>query len=855
MSEFDTERLDRLFRAALEQPVPERRRWAAEQCADDSALQTRLARMIDAASSEEDPALRYFDRVRDRLLGTLFGISDDAKEDLSGQRVSCWRIDEPLARGGLATVYRAHRDDGQYARRAAFKVLRRGLDTDDIITRFRAERQILSSLQHPAIARLLDGGALADGRPYLVLEYVDGQPITDYCATRNLDLERRLRLVIEVLDALQDAHRHLVIHRDIKPSNILVSEDGRLTLLDFGIAKLLDRTLIPADSIRTRTGVMMMTPGYASPEQRSGEAVTTASDLYQVGAVLYELLTGQRPQLTTGAPGEDTCPAPSRNVCNALRAGAIRGDLDAIVGKAMHADPTHRYASAGEMAADLERFLVGRPVLARPDSYAYRLAKLHRRKPWLLPALALGAAALSVYIYTLQVYNRQVRLEQQRAIAASNFMKDLIGSPNPYFPADPERGQNISIADALEAGLHRLRSAEYGDDDILRANLLVSISEVFASIDAETFASVEQHPKAVIVREEALALERRLYGDVSEPVIRSLRALANQFRTIGKYDLAEPLFAEQLASARAYYPANDPEVGVAELASGRYRHRVGNNEEGMRLAEAAIDKLRQAPQTHAYELINAIVLLARIRGVERPQETLVMLEQARELAITEFGPEQTQTALVLTQTAQTLSMLGQHAQAELYFDEAIAKYEARLGRSHGATLIALTGLAQNHLAAGDPATAETLFAEVLAHYLAKYGSRHRGVAANYHNLAAAIAAQGRYAEAIPMYRSAFESELAVLRDDNPDSYRFLLPLAYAQLRAGDATTAAATAAEVSRHLARIGAATPLQGWSWCLEGLALAAQGLAAESHERLERARQLLRFHDPSMPFSQDCH
>jgi serine/threonine-protein kinase len=230
----------------------------------------------------------------------MFDDSAPASEDLSGTLIQAWQIESPIARGGLATDYLAHRADGQYSRQVALKVLRRGLDTDDLIRRFRAELQILSSLHHPAIAQLLDGGALKDGRPFLVMEFVDGLPINEFCKTKQLEIDSRIRLVIEVLDAVHHAHQHLVVHRDIKPSNILVSHEGRVTLLDFGIAKILDVGSIPVEISHTRTGVSLLTPGYGSPEQKMGHSVTTASDVYQVGGILFDLLAQSPPVRANG---------------------------------------------------------------------------------------------------------------------------------------------------------------------------------------------------------------------------------------------------------------------------------------------------------------------------------------------------------------------------------------------------------------------------------------------------------------------------------------------------------------------------------------------------------------------------
>ena len=258
-----------------------------------------------------------------------------------------------------------------------------------------------------------------DGRPYLVLEFVDGTTITEYCRAKELGVRDRVRLFVHVIRALHHAHSHLVVHRDIKPSNILVSRQGRVSLLDFGIAKLLEPGAVPGASTLTRTGVSLLTPGYCSPEQQAGESVTTASDIYQAGAVLFEVLTGKRPLLATA---DESGLRPGRSPGKRRESATECGDLDAIVAKAMHVDPSQRYASASEFEADLQRYLDGRPVIARPDTLRYRLVSFSKRRPWVLPGIAIGVFMAIGYIVTLINYNAQLRIEEQRATAAQAFL-------------------------------------------------------------------------------------------------------------------------------------------------------------------------------------------------------------------------------------------------------------------------------------------------------------------------------------------------------------------------------------------------------------------------------------------------
>jgi len=428
--------LDQIFTEALGLTGRERDEFIRDRCRNDPELEQQIIFLLRASEASDDALAQRFGDIRDRLWQSVLTEEENSEEDLSGQRVNAWWLEKRIARGGLATVYLARRDDGAFDQTGAFKVLRRGLDTDDLIARFRAERQILSTLEHPSIAQILDGGALNDGRPYLVLEYIEGLPITSHCKKYRVDTRGRIVLLIEVLRALHHAHRHLVVHRDVKPSNILVSADGHVSLLDFGIAKLLDPLALPGASTMTRTGVSLLTPGYGSPEQHAGETITTASDVYQAGLVMYELLGGKRPFDTPRRSGDAAAMPPRHLLRGTPQYADVRGDLDAITCKAMHADPAQRYASADEMSSDLRRYLDGLPVFARPDTIRYRLTKLIKRKPWLPAAVTLAVLAVALYIAALTAYSKRIAQEERLAAAAQQFMVDLFRSPDPYAPAD-----------------------------------------------------------------------------------------------------------------------------------------------------------------------------------------------------------------------------------------------------------------------------------------------------------------------------------------------------------------------------------------------------------------------------------
>jgi serine/threonine-protein kinase len=390
------QRIDAIFDAALDLAPNDRAGYLAQACADDFELRHRVERLLEA-----------HDRPSEFLQAPAVELAPDLLFETPGsseapERAGPFRIVRELGAGGMGVVYLAERDGAEFQQRVALKLVRHLGRGDALRRRFSEERRILALLEHPGIARLIDGGLTTDGLPYFAMELVEGEPIDRYCEARHLSIDQRLALFDQVCEAVQYAHEHLVIHRDLKPSNILVSGDGQLKLLDFGIAKLLD-PLAASDAASTQTGFMALTPEYAAPEQIRGHAVSTATDTYALGVLLYVLLAGRRPYEVRGlAPAEI-----ERIVCTVepprLSAVAaenvrrsLRGDLDLIVTKAIHKDPARRYSSASAMRDDLRRYRTGLPVLARPDSTAYRFRKFVRRNRVAVTATAITATALVV---------------------------------------------------------------------------------------------------------------------------------------------------------------------------------------------------------------------------------------------------------------------------------------------------------------------------------------------------------------------------------------------------------------------------------------------------------------------------
>lgn len=821
--------IDEIYSEALTLPRGERDRFVRQRCADNPAMEKRIMSLLAASDTPDVKLSGPFDSARESLWRDV--LVGDEGEDLSGKLIDEWRIVRRLARGGLATVYLAEREGGAFKQKAAFKVLRRGLDTDDVVARFRAERQILSTLEHPSIARILDGGALDDGRPYLVLEFVDGLPITRYCEDNELGILNRARLLIDVLEALHQAHRHLIVHRDIKPSNILVNAEGRVSLLDFGISKLLDPEAMPGAATLTRTGVALLTPGYGSPEQHAGQPITTASDIYQVGLVAYELVTGKQPFDGTRRPGDAPVIPPSRAMGESGEQRKVAGDLDAIICKALHEEANRRYASALDMRDDLQRYLDHRPVLARPDSLSYRLVKLARRRPWLVPIVVIGVVTVAGYLTTITLYSRQLEFEKRRALAAETFMVNLLESPDPFAPADPELGSSITVVEALDLGVERLRAEEV-TYVALRATLMDSIAGVYASLD--------QHHKAIELGEQGLSLQRGVFGDASAEVLDSLAMLAGQYQIIGDYDTALRYRNEEMTLAQRLYSETDPRVGTAEANSADLQVLLGNFEEGRRLYEKAIEKLRQTPVESAKPLIDALVALSGLINMIAPVEAAALLSEAEALAIELFGRQSLSMALIQAQAGSTASNQRRFDESETALRAALEIYEARLGRAHSATVSAQNNLAVLLMRKGDLKGAERAFSELLEMSEHKFGPGHSLVASHYQNLATVIGRQGRFAEALPLHRRAYEIYSDTL-PDNPVTAYPQISIAYAELQVPDAAAAERAAREALRLLGTSATNAYAIGVAKCLAGLSLERQGFSDEGALLLDEARAAL--------------
>jgi serine/threonine-protein kinase len=794
--------IDRLFTAALDRPASEREAYVRGEAGADREL---AGAVLDLLRAEQDSAGRFDAPGAQASLAFI--------HDLTGRpgtlrRIGPFTILRELGRGGMGTVYLGERAGEGFRQQAAIKVLRRGVDTVDVLRRFMTERRILASLSHPNIARLYDGGATDDGRPYLAMEYIDGQPITAYCDRHRLGIRERLAMILEVADAVRAAHAALVVHRDLKPSNILVTADRRVKLLDFGIAKL-----IADDGAHTRTSSLLLTPDHASPEQLRGDPVTTATDIFQIGVLIFELLTGQppyrasdlsaaglrelgeslripRPSTVCGSAADASAVAFARGAGPAQLKRQLAGDLDTIAGKALHPDPARRYGSVEELAGDVRRFLEGRPISARPDSTGYRTRLFLRRHPWVAPAAGVALVVGAAYVVTVTRYTSALEEERttatyqaQRAQEVQRFLVELFGSADPYAPADSAAGRNITVVQALEVGVERLKTS-LRNRPAVRASILVAISEVYQDLGVLD--------RALPLREEALALEEVEFGPASREVRDSLGRLALIRGELGEADASAELHDRRLRLALDAAAPDPAEVADARIRLARSlisRNRAADAERELR------EVLDTAAAGHvpAREIVEATRALADVeRVLARLTDSEATARRAVALADSALGGDSIAGATARGTLAQTLGLLGRVDEADALFRAAVDTLERRLGSDHAHRLATMSNWSVLHLNAGNLREAESLLREIVAIGERVHGPRHPAVAGYLQNHATVLVRLDRLADA----RTIYERVAALYREtlDESSHVRALPLVSLSGLHLTESRPAAAEAA-------------------------------------------------------------
>ena len=784
------ERVQTIFHEVADLPQPAQRALLETECREDPALMVEVLGLL-----EEDAR---GDSILDRDAADVAGQVLDAAipPAFLNQDFGPYRIRNVLGQGGMGVVYLAERED--LGSVAAIKILRDAFLSPERRERFASEQRTLAQLNHPAIARLYDASTLPDGTPWFVMEYVEGVPLTTFCEEHASSITERLRLFRAVCEAVEHAHRHLIVHRDLKPSNILVTPDGSVKLLDFGIAKQLDSLAGPVD--QTKTGLRMMTPAYAAPEQILGEPIGMHTDIYTLGVVLYELLTGGLPfDLSNRTPGEAETviveQGPKRPSAAAQEKSISKrawADLDVLCLTAMRKEPERRYRTVEALIRDIDHYLGGEPLDARPDTFGYRLSKYVRRN-W-RPVSAAGAAIIVViglvvfYTVRLTTARNAAVAEAGRTQRIQHFMLNLFqGGDEAVGPPD-----SLHVVTLVDRGVQDARSLD--GQPAVQAELYETLGGIYQQLG--------KLDRADSLLRRALDQRRALFGSDNAEVGKSLVALGRLRLAQAEYKEAERLIRDGLEVSKRHLRPDHPAIASATVALGQVLEESGQYDAGIKVLEQAVGlrsaaarggppsadlaaSMRELANTHFYaghlavadSLDRLVLAITRTLNGERHPlvaEDLINLgavqqewghykeaeqyyRQALDITQAFYGPNHYKTAAGLTVLGRALRFEPQgNDEAARLFERALVIRERVFGKVHPQVASTLNEMGGVALARNRFAEAEVLARRVLAIYRTVYGGKHAFTGVGVSNLASVYVAQHQYARAEPLYREAIE---------------------------------------------------------------------------------------------------
>lgn len=685
-----------LFDEASNLNADERDLFLNQKCLDDSELKKEVL----------------------SLFATLQNVNDFLEEPLTiaeqnsftdpyiGKQIGNYIIDGEAGVGGMGTVYTGKRNDKEFEQKVAIKILKHGITSEYLLKRFQIERQTLANLQHQNIARLLDGGRTADGLPYLVMEFIDGIPITEYCNQKKLNIEEKLKLFREVCNAVQYAHQNLVIHRDLKPGNIIVTKDGIPKLLDFGIAKLIDEELVDNKEGLTSTDVWHLTPEYASPEQIKGEKITTASDVYSLGVLLYQILTGHQPyKIRNNSPAsiskiitEEKIQKPSEKVKQIVDEISdeklqsdkfyklLEGDLDNIILKAMHKDPAKRYVSVEQFSEDIRRHLTGLPVIAQKDSAGYRLSKfIQRHKVGFISSVGFIVfliASMIAIIWQANIASKErdkAKLEAQKVETVNNFLLEMLSSVDPT-----EVGKDVKVYDILKKA-----SIDVGRDFAAHPEIEALLRKTIG----KTLVNLSEYDEAKAHLIKSLELNNIAYGKNSYQSAESLHEIALYYHWISELGKADSLYKESIRIFRMN--ADSPPRAFASALNdyGTLLQDQSKNDESLKYLYEAYDifvKNYGSDDRDVASTANNIAI--NLDGKGDLDGALKYFEEAKNIYIKKYGNERPEVSTIYNNLAYIYISKNDFTTAENYFKKSLDLKIKTLGANHSLVGLAYTNL-------------------------------------------------------------------------------------------------------------------------------------------------------------------
>lgn len=789
MDKQDWGKIENLFHRAKSLSVSERKSFLDHACADDEALRQEVMSLLENADKDGE-----LDAV---VQQTAYSMLNNEQE-MIGQRIGPYQIVQILGRGGMGAVYLAERADDQYHQRVAIKLIRASEHNDEVMQRFRLERQILANLEHPYIARLLDGGATDTGMPYLVMEYVEGETIEQYCNRRRLSIPDRLRLFIKLCSAVQYAHQKLVVHRDLKPSNMLVTAEGEPRLLDFGIAKLLDETQDPNLLLQTRDEARRLTLRYSSPEQIRGEAVSTVTDVYALGIVLYELLSGKQPFGVKDTSAYDyqrqvleTQPEPpSTSViktdiemsddtqltedgrlawCGSLYPRQLQrqlsGDLDNIVMMALRKEPERRYQSVAQLAEDIERYLRQMPIMARPTSWGYRSSRFlarHRFSSSL--ALLLLVSVISFTALTMMqsqqvvIERDQARVERARAQAISDFLTGMFSEIQP----DKAQGQEVTVREVVDQATRELGSGQHTLSD--QPEVEAEVRRVIGGI----YSELGLLPPAESNLDRSLQLYRELEQTESEGYLLALNGMAGVYHQQFDQKQREKLMREALDLSRRLYGEDHQHTLGMLNALASIQHMNGKLDEAEQMFNAVYRRRAALLGERHQDTLSTLYSLGTVYHWQgRFDEAEKNYRLCQEKSKAALGEKHTQTLSCLGALGSVLETSGKYARARPVLEQHIELATQVVGDKHPETLRSMHNLADTLRGLGHFEASEVLFLKTLAIRREALGPENIETLQSQMKLARLYRLMQRYDDAEPLVKDTVNRQREQLGFEHP----------------------------------------------------------------------------------------
>lgn len=773
---------DKHLERALELPAADRGKYLEREVRDPELRAALAAILAEADNDFLEPA--------GALQSPVF---KDLEEELEGEdqppmpkRIGAYRLTREIGRGGMARVFEGERVEGGFTQKVAVKLVRDGHKRKDLYERFEQERQILANLRHPSIAQLYEGGRTETGEPYFVMELIEGKSIETHCRQTAADLHTRIRLFLEVAEAVGFAHSNLVVHRDLKSSNVLVNENGQAKLLDFGIARL----VAPEPLDATATGQRMLTPEYASPEQLRGLPITTGSDVYQLGHLLYRLLAQRSPyegRTTTPAYLQeailtDTPVLPSQALAQSTSAdpestapawaASLRGDLDAIVMKALRKEPERRYATVRELIDDLDAYLAGRPIRARPDSWSYRTGKFLRRHRIAVGLAALSALFLVGFAITMAIQAKRIAHERDAHRAVADFLKELFTVSDP----SEARGNSITAREILDRGLQRMEFS-LPDQPETRTELMTTMGEVYFRLGLYDAA------EKLLVESAESQLE--LFGENDVRTLRSRSALAEVRRRQGNLAEAEEMHRGNLKLQRVLLGPHHPDIVTSLNGLGLSLLEQGNLDEAEGVMRESIEVARvtfEPTDPRFTGTLANLAILHRYQG--RYDDAEQVHRESLERAQREWGQDHPSTLALMHDLAYSVWRQSRFDEAQRMYEELVPLRQRVLGEEHQDTIGSMNNLAGVYMMNGQLETAEALYLEVYELSNRLFGSDHPDTLRALNNIGQLLGRADRLDESAERLRQVLEGRRRVLGPEHRETLSTMYNLAHTYYRQG-----------------------------------------------------------------------